>query len=96
MGQPTQAPPATTPTDAVGNVNTNKAEGGKGAVGGLNSSGVLTTNSRGVCGLPGIGLSTARKGAQPAAVITSTGKHVHLDSGTQLLLVIQGRPTPKS
>jgi hypothetical protein len=96
MGQPNQTPPATTPTDTVGNVNTNNAEGGKGAVGGLNSSGVLTANSRGVFGLPGIGLSTSREGAQPAAVITSTGKNVRLDSGTQLLLVTEEGPAPKS
>lgn len=96
MGQPSQTLPATTPTDTVGNVNTNNAEGGKGAVGGLNSSGVLTANSRGVFGLPGIGLSTSREGTQPAAVITSTGKNVRLDSGTQLLLVTQEGPAPKS
>jgi hypothetical protein len=97
MEQPTQTPPATTPTDTVGNVNTNNAEGGQGAVGGLNSSGVLTANSRGVFGLPGIGLSVSREGTQRAAVITSTGKHVHLDTGTQLLLVTQGTPgAPKS
>jgi hypothetical protein len=95
MGQSTQAPSATTATDTVGNVDTNNAQGGKGAVGGLNSSGVLTANSRGVFGLPGIGLSTSQEGGQPAAVITSTDKHVHLDSGTQLLLVTQ-QTSPKS
>jgi hypothetical protein len=96
MGQPAPSTPATTPTDTVGNVNTNNAQGGTGSVGGLNSSGVLTANSRGVFGLPGIGLSMSREGAQPAAVITSTDKHVHLDSGTQLLLVTQETPAPKS
>lgn len=45
-------------------MNTNNAEGGKGADGNLNSSGVLTANSPGVFGLPGIGLSNAREGAQ--------------------------------
>jgi hypothetical protein len=96
MGQPAPSTPATTPADTVGNVDTNNAQGGKGSVGGLNSSGVLAANSRGVFGLPGIGLSMSREGAQPAAVITSTDKHVHLDSGTQLLLVTEQAPAPKS
>ena len=92
----TEAAPSAAPTDTVGNVNTNNAEGGKGASGGLNSSGVLTANSHGVFGLPGIGLSMAKEGTQPAAVITSTSKTVHLDSGTQFLLVTQEVPAPKS
>jgi hypothetical protein len=95
-GTPSGPTPAMTPTDTVGNVNANNAEGGKGAVGGLNSSGVLTSNSRGVFGLPGVGLSTATEGTQTAAVITSTGKNVHLESGTQFLLMTQGAPAPKS
>jgi hypothetical protein len=46
--------------------------------------------------LPGIGLTMGTEGAQHSAVITSTGKNVHLDSGTQVLLVTQGPATPKS
>jgi hypothetical protein len=46
-----------------------------------------------VFGLQGIGLAMAAEGAQQAAIVTSTDKNVHLDSGTQLLLVTQG---PKS
>jgi hypothetical protein len=53
----------------------------------------LNPNSRGVFGLPGIGLATAAEGTEQAAVVTSTDKNVHLESGTQLLLVTQG---PKS
>jgi hypothetical protein len=95
------APAATTPVEqnpinTAGNLDANNAAAGKGAVGGMNSSGVLTANSRGVFGLPGIGLTMGTEGAQHSAVITSTGKNVHLDSGTQVLLVTQGPATPKS
>ncbi|MGB7729750.1 MAG: hypothetical protein WBL50_17090 [Candidatus Acidiferrum sp.] len=61
-------------------------------VGGLNDNGALMSNSRGVYGLRGIGLGTVMAGNQPAAFITSMGKEVHLDSGTQLLLVAQRKP----
>jgi hypothetical protein len=84
--------------DAAANTNVGNAMDGTGAVGGTNSSGRLTANSRGVFGLKGIGLTgSTTRSQQTASVITSTGKNVHLDSGTQLLLVTQ-TPTaaPKS
>jgi hypothetical protein len=84
--------PMPTNTNTATNVDTDNAMAGKGAVGGLNPSGKLNPNSRGVFGLQGIGLATA-EGAQQTAVITSTDKNVHLDDGTQLLLVTQ---SPKS
>jgi hypothetical protein len=61
-----------------------------GAVGGLNSAGQLTSNSRGVFGLNGLNLNSAASNATQGSVITSTGKNVHLDSGTRMLLVSQG------
>lgn len=66
---------------------TSTAAGERGAVGGLNGAGQLSSDSRGVFGLHGIGLTSATTGTAMAAIITSTGKNVHLDSGTQLLLV---------
>jgi hypothetical protein len=93
MSSATTAPPMTPNTDTAANTNTNNAAAGTGAVGGLNSSGKLNPGSRGVFGLQGIGLAMAAQGTQQAAVVTSTDKNVHLDSGTQLLLVTQG---PKS
>jgi hypothetical protein len=83
--------PPTVP-DTVGNVDTNNASNPKSAqapTGGLNDNGQLTPDSQGVFGLPGIGLALSTTGTQPAAVITSTGKEVHLSSGTQLMLVTQ-------
>jgi hypothetical protein len=91
--QSAPAPVPTTNTNAASNTDTDNAMAGKGAVGGLNSSGKLNHGSRGVFGLQGIGLASASEGTQQAAVVTSTEKNVHLESGTQLLLVTQG---PKS
>ncbi len=61
-----------------------------GAVGGLNATGQLTSNSRGVFGLQGLNLSAAAVNSTEGSVITSTSKNVHLDSGTRMLLVAQG------
>lgn len=48
----------------------------------------LPANSRGIYGLKDLKLMMNRsKDSNPTTVITSTGKDVHLDSGTRLLLV---------
>lgn len=72
-------------TNAAGSV----AAASKGAVGGLNSAGQLTSSSQGVFGLNGVNLSAAAANATEGTVITSAGKNVHLDSGTRMLLVTQ-------
>src|SRR6266566_5315100 len=72
-------------TNAAGSV----AGTSKGAVGGLNAAGQLTSNSQGVFGLSGLSLNAAASNATQGSVITSTGKNVHLDSGTRMLLVSQ-------
>src|SRR5258707_571210 len=82
---------------AGGAVNTAGNAGGsvvgasKGAVGGLNAAGQLTSNSQGVFGLNGLNLNAAASNATQGSVITSTGKNVHLDSGTWMLLVSQAQ-----
>jgi hypothetical protein len=76
-------------TSTVANTDTNNATSGKGAFGGLDSNGQLTADSHGVFGLEGIGLTAGTIGTGPGTVITSTGKEVRIDSGTQLLLVTQ-------
>jgi hypothetical protein len=68
---------------------TNTVTASRGAVGGLNASGQLTSNSRGVFGMQGVNLSSATAGAAQGSVITSAGKNLHLASGTQMLLVTQ-------
>src|SRR5467141_4444058 len=80
---------------AGGTVNSAANAGGsiagasKGAVGGLNAAGQLTSNSQGAFGLNGLNLNAAGSNATQGSVITSAGKNVHLDSGTRMLLVSQ-------
>jgi hypothetical protein len=82
---------------ASGAVNSAANAGGsiagasKGAVGGLNAAGQLTSNSQGVFGLNDLNLSAAVSNATEGSVITSAGKNVHLDSGTRMLLVSQAQ-----
>lgn len=61
-----------------------------GAVGGLTSSGRLATNSSGVFGLQGISLTSAASGETQSSMIVSSTKNVHLESGTQMLLMVGG------
>lgn len=68
---------------------TNAVAASKGAVGGLNAAGELTSSSQGVFGLQGVNLSSTTTGAAQGSLITSAGKNLHLDRGTQMLLVTQ-------
>lgn len=61
----------------------------QGATGGLNSSGQLVANSRGVFGLNGLSLSADASNSTQGSLIASSGKSVRLDSGTRLLLTTQ-------
>ncbi|HXJ06472.1 MAG TPA: hypothetical protein VNH65_15310 [Candidatus Acidoferrum sp.] len=63
----------------------------KGAIGGLNSAGQLTSGSQGVFGLNGLSLSSAAANSTQGSLITSAGKNVHLESGTRMLLVSQAQ-----
>ena len=78
-------------TGAAGGLNSaaNVAGASRGATGGLNTAGQLTSNSQGVFGLQGINLNSAAATSTRGSLITSTSKNVHLDSGTQFLLVTQ-------
>jgi hypothetical protein len=57
-----------------------------GAVGGLNSSGMLTSGSQGVFGMNGLQLASSSAGSAEGSVITSSTRDVRLDGGTQMLL----------
>jgi hypothetical protein len=83
---------------AGGAVNSTVSAAGAahGAVGGLNSAGQLTSNSQGVFGLEGLNLNGAASNSTQGSLITSTSKNVHLDSGTQLLLLSQAQASPQS
>ena len=80
-------------TNATGAVNstvsgaTGAATSGVGA--GLGANGQLTSTSRGVFGLNGLTLTAGAANAGEGSVIASTGKNVHLESGTRMLLVVQ-------
>jgi hypothetical protein len=77
------------------NSTVNAAGATRGAIGGLNAAGQLTSNSQGVFGLEGLTLSSAASNSTQGSVITSTSKNVHLESGTQLLLVTQVQASPQ-
>jgi hypothetical protein len=78
------------------NSTVNAAGTARGAVGGLNAAGQLTSNSQGVFGLEGLNLNAAASNNTQGSLITSTSKNVHLDSGTQLLLVSQAQASTAS
>ena len=78
------------PTSTVDNTGRPTANTG-GANGGLDASGHLAPNSRGVYGLEGLTLNTPTP--EKGSVIVSTGKNVHLDSGTRMLLMAQAGPS---
>jgi len=90
--------PANASGVAGGAVNStvNAAGAAHGAIGGLNSAGQLTSNSQGVFGLERLNLNAAAANSTQGSVITSTSKNVHLDSGTQLLLVSQAQASTQS
>ena len=67
---------------------TSAVAGAKGATGGLNAEGALTSNSNGVFGLGGLSLASAASNDTDASVVTSTTRNVHLASGTQMVLQV--------
>ncbi len=75
--------------NVAGNATSSVNGVASGAAGGLNTAGQLTSNSRGVFGLNGLNLNSAAMNSSQGSIITSAGKNVHLDSGTQMLLVSQ-------
>jgi hypothetical protein len=86
---------APVPLNAGGELNV--ATRSSGAVGGLTAAGRLSSGSIGVFGLEGVSIDAApsttaqASTAQASTTIVSTTKNIHLDSGTQLLLRINGQ-----
>lgn len=68
---------------------TGVTSGSRGAIGGLNAAGQLTSNSRGVFGMNGLSLNSAAANNTEGSLMTSSGKNVHLESGTRMLMVTQ-------
>jgi hypothetical protein len=74
--------PTATPT------TTGNPGGGADSTMGPNGEAQLSAKSRGVFGLGDLKLIAASSGSSQTIVITSSGKNVHLDGGTRLLLVV--------
>jgi len=81
--------------NAAGEAAGSVASTSSGAIGGLDAAGQLTSNSQGVFGLNGLNLSSATSNSTEGSLITSAGKNVHLDTGTQMLLVSQAGSAPQ-
>jgi hypothetical protein len=58
-----------------------------GSVGGLDVAGDLQSGSRGVFGIRDLEIASAAKGGAQGSVISSAGRNVRLESGTQMLIV---------
>ncbi len=76
--------------NGVGNTAASVGANAGGTVSGATrgAAGQLTSQSQGVIGLNGLSLSSAASNSTSGSVITSAGKDVKLDSGTQMLLQV--------
>lgn len=83
-------------TGSLAGSTTGALQAGPGAVGGLDASGLLTASSAGVFGLRDVSLSSAGSSTTQGSVVTSTGKSVHLDQGTRMLLSSQAGASGES
>jgi hypothetical protein len=81
-------PPAAAAPPMGASTDTAPADQTRDAAGGLNATGQLSSNSRGVFGLDGLHIATDASNSAQGSLITSSGKYVRLDSGTRLLLVV--------
>jgi hypothetical protein len=61
-------------------------QAGPGSTGRVGAAGLLESQSHGVFGLPGVSLAGSASETVVGSVVTSSGKSVHLDQGTRLLL----------
>src|ERR1700682_2570938 len=80
---------------AVGGV-ANATAHSAGAVGGLSSSDVLRSGSKGVFGLRGLDILSSSAGRAGGSVITSSTRDVQLDGGTKMLLSNSAGPVATS
>jgi hypothetical protein len=76
---------ASTAGSAIGSTG-RVATGANGAVGGVASSARLNSSTQGVIGLQGLSLNATSSNTTEGSLITGTGRNVHLDSGTQMML----------
>ncbi|HXT73696.1 MAG TPA: hypothetical protein VN785_07570 [Candidatus Angelobacter sp.] len=74
---------------AVGATSATAASAG-GNLRGLNAAGQLTPASSGVIGMNDLNLTSAASNSTEGSVVTSAKRNVHLSSGTQMLLRVNG------
>ena len=79
-----------TASGAVGATSATAASAG-GNLRGLNAAGQLTSASNGVIGMNGMNLTSAAANSTQGSVVTSAKRNVHLSSGTQMLLRVNGQ-----
>jgi hypothetical protein len=84
---------ATTGTLVNTSANVAGAAGGTlhGTASGLSPTGMLSSTSHGVVGLNGLSLASAASNSTEGSLITSSHQNVHLDSGTQMILLVNER-----
>jgi len=91
---PSAAGVGSTISGVSGNV-TSAAGAATGNAGGL-AGGTLATTARGVIGIEGVTLGTSASGSAntQASVLSSTSRNIKLDSGTQMVLQVNGSIQP--
>ena len=57
---------------------------------GIAANGAINSATRGVVGMQGVALNSATAGSAQGSVISSAGRNVKLDSGTQMILQVTG------
>jgi hypothetical protein len=67
-------------------------KGGADAVGGLDARGMLSSESHGVFGMKDVNLSQQAAGGS-SAMITSASRNIRLESGTRILMSVEGSAT---
>lgn len=78
-----------TANGAIGATSATAASAG-GNLRGLNAAGQLTSASSGVIGMNDMNLTSAAANSTEGSVVTSAKRNVHLSSGTQMLLRVNG------
>jgi len=78
-----------TANGAIGATSATAASAG-GNLRGLNAAGQLTSASSGVIGMNDMNLTSAASNSTESSVVTSAKHNVHLSSGTQMLLRVNG------
>jgi len=75
---------------SVSNTATGAVNGSVNQATGVAANGAINSATPGVVGMQGVALSTATAGSAQGSVISSAGRNVKLDTGTQMILQVTG------